>query len=56
MLWETDIFAKTIGTTARVLERKRKNKKTLSFEISENAIEMARISTFSVEYFESVKR
>ena len=54
--WEMPVIANAIGTTTRTLERYRKDKKPLSKNVSENALELARLSTHGIEYFGSVER
>jgi putative toxin-antitoxin system antitoxin component (TIGR02293 family) len=56
LLWDKATFSKMIGTTPRMLERRREDKKPLGFELSESALELARLSTFGIKYFESVER
>lgn len=54
--WEAGSIAWAIGTTPRTLERHKKDNKRLSVSISENALELAKLSTLGLEYFGDVKR
>ncbi|WP_024608533.1 antitoxin Xre/MbcA/ParS toxin-binding domain-containing protein [Pseudoalteromonas sp. TAB23] len=54
--WESGMIARAIGTTTRTLERHVESKKPLNIKISENALELARLSTIGTDYFGSVKR
>lgn len=51
--WSIDYTAKALGTTSRTL-RFFKNK-SLNQKLSENAIEIARLSSFGIEYFNSIE-
>ncbi|MBB1275970.1 antitoxin Xre/MbcA/ParS toxin-binding domain-containing protein [Pseudoalteromonas sp. SR43-3] len=50
--WELSTLAKALGTTERTLLRNRD--KPLNKQISENAIEVARLSNFGIAYFSSI--
>ena len=52
MHWDMKQTAKVLGTTERTLLRNKE--KPLSKQISENALEVARLSSFGAEYFGSV--
>lgn len=54
--WESPSVAWAIGTTIRTLERHKKENKRLSASISENALELARLSTIGTNYFGNVDR
>jgi len=54
--WDANILATSIGTTTRTLERYSKDRKRLSAKLSENALEVARISSQGIAYFGDVKR
>ncbi|WMS94915.1 DUF2384 domain-containing protein [Pseudoalteromonas sp. HL-AS2] len=50
--WELSTLAKALGTTERTLLRNKD--KPLNKQISENAIEVARLSNFGIAYFSSI--
>ncbi|WP_193039221.1 antitoxin Xre/MbcA/ParS toxin-binding domain-containing protein [Pseudoalteromonas nigrifaciens] len=52
MQWELSTLAKVLGTTKRTLLRNKD--KPLNKQISENAIEVARLSNFGIAYFSSI--
>jgi putative toxin-antitoxin system antitoxin component (TIGR02293 family) len=54
--WDAVVIAKAIGTTVRTLERHKQDKKPLGIKLSENALELARLSTIGISYFGDVKR
>ena len=54
--WEQKVIAKTIGTTTRTLERHVKDRKPLGINLSQNALEVARLSSTGISYFGDVKR
>lgn len=54
--WDANILATSIGTTTRTLERYSKDRKRLNAKLSENALEVARISSQGIAYFGDVKR
>ena len=56
MHWDFNSTAKVIGATTRTLERHRVDKKRLNIKVSENALEVARLSSIGVEYFGDVAR
>ncbi|MBE0421354.1 DUF2384 domain-containing protein [Pseudoalteromonas nigrifaciens] len=52
MHWEMGVIAKALGTTERTLIRNKE--KPLNKQISENALEIARLSSFGAAYFGSI--
>lgn len=52
MQWELSTLAKALGTTERTLLRNKD--KPLNKQISENAIEVARLSNFGIAYFSNI--
>ncbi|ATC94720.1 type II toxin-antitoxin system Xre/ParS family antitoxin [Pseudoalteromonas tunicata] len=54
--WDHNLLAFSIGTTTRTLERYSADKKRLGAKVSENALEIARISSQGTAYFGDVKR
>lgn len=52
MQWEMGVVAKALGTTERTLARNKQ--KPLSKQISENALEVARLSSFGAAYFGNI--
>ncbi|MBH0093648.1 antitoxin Xre/MbcA/ParS toxin-binding domain-containing protein [Pseudoalteromonas sp. SCQQ13] len=52
MQWELSTLAKVLGTTKRTLLRNKD--KPLNKQISENSIEVARLSNFGIAYFSSI--
>ena len=50
--WELTTVAKAVGTTKRTLIRNKA--KRLNKQVSENALDVARLSTFGMKYFGSV--
>lgn len=54
--WKPTVLAKAIGTTATTLERHRKNKTSLNISVSENALEVAKLATFTISYLGSIER
>ena len=54
--WDAVVMAKAIGTTVRTLERHKQDKKPLGIKLSENALELARLSTIGIAYFGNIKR
>ncbi|GGD71042.1 type II RES/Xre toxin-antitoxin system antitoxin [Lacimicrobium alkaliphilum] len=56
MHWELNTVAQLLSTTKKTLERHAKQHKRLNKTISENALEVAKLSTTGIEYFGSVER
>jgi putative toxin-antitoxin system antitoxin component (TIGR02293 family) len=54
--WATSDIARAIGTTSRALQSHSHNNKTLNMKISENALEVARLSNIGIAYFGNIKR
>ncbi|MDC9530304.1 MbcA/ParS/Xre antitoxin family protein [Pseudoalteromonas sp. Angola-7] len=52
MHWEMGVIAKALGTTERTLLRNKE--KPLNKQISENALEIARLSSFGAAYFGNI--
>jgi putative toxin-antitoxin system antitoxin component (TIGR02293 family) len=56
MHWDLNSTAKAIGATTRTLERHRVDNKPLNIKVSENALEIARLSSIGIEYFGDIAR
>tara|TARA_R110002167_G_scaffold261565_5_gene468119 strand:- start:3548 stop:3985 length:438 start_codon:yes stop_codon:yes gene_type:complete len=56
MEWDSNTVARVFRTTKRTLDHHVKNKKLLSMSISENAVDVARITTIGAAYFGSIER
>lgn len=56
MHWDTSMSTKVFRTTKRTLERHAKEHKPLSLNISENALDVARLATLGTGYFGNVER
>jgi putative toxin-antitoxin system antitoxin component (TIGR02293 family) len=54
--WDASDIARAIGITSRTLKRHSHNNKTLNIKISENALEVARLSNIGIAYFGNIKR
>jgi putative toxin-antitoxin system antitoxin component (TIGR02293 family) len=54
--WDATDIARAIGLNPRILNRHSQNNKTLNMRISENALEVARLSNIGIAYFGNIKR
>lgn len=56
MKWDKKLFAKYLHTTPKTLERHAKDRKTLNINISESALDIAKLTNLGIDYFGSVER